>query len=132
MKSTSQSKLTYEIIRSYLNGATRYEGTDENGLPLVIRHYEAGGKPYYEIERLVNGKYTFDVYYADQNTFTSDINRRAYEAGGYRERYAMRKGHRSAVNENGKTYYKWTYSKWDEYQDANGAMFDPERGVWIG
>ena len=56
---------------------------------------------------------------------------RAYNVGGFRERYAMDHGNKAIVFINGALCYKFTYSKYDEYQDANGATFDTRRGAWI-
>ena len=54
-----------------------------------------------------------------------------YGAGGFRERYAMEHGNRATVYINGEKCYKFTYSKHIEYQDANGAIYNTVRGVWI-
>ena len=57
---------------------------------------------------------------------------RAYELGGYRERFAMDNGNKSVRYENGKTYWVFTYSKYKEYQDANGAMYCLNERRWVG
>lgn len=54
-----------------------------------------------------------------------------YSAGGLRERYAMEYGNRAIVYINGEKCYKFTYSKYKEYQDANGAIYNTVRGVWV-
>ena len=56
---------------------------------------------------------------------------KAYNAGGFRERYAMEHGNKTTLIINGRKCYKFTYSTKEEYQDANGATFDTVRGVWI-
>ena len=56
---------------------------------------------------------------------------KAYAAAGFRERYAMKNGNRATVYINGHRCIKYTYSKYLEYQDANGATFDTVRGIWI-
>lgn len=66
-----------------------------------------------------------------KSRFKSEEMRNAYEAGGFRERYAMEHGNRSVVCENGHACFKFTYSKNDEYQDANGATYDTVRGEWV-
>ena len=54
-----------------------------------------------------------------------------YIAGGFRERYAMEHGNRATVYINGEKCYKFTYSKYIEYQDANGAIYNTARGSWV-
>jgi hypothetical protein len=54
-----------------------------------------------------------------------------YSAGGLRERYAMEYGNRATVYINGEKCYKFTYSKYKEYQDANGAIYNTVRGAWV-
>ena len=56
---------------------------------------------------------------------------KAYESGGYRERYAMEHGNQSKVYIRGHKCYKYTYSRHHEYQDANGAIYDTVTGEWI-
>ena len=50
---------------------------------------------------------------------------------GYRERFAMKHGNVSIVYINGHKCKKYTYSKWKEYQDANGATYDIVSKQWI-
>lgn len=50
--------------------------------------------------------------------FRSLEMKKAYEKGGFRERFAMENGNRSTVFINGHKCYKFTYSKSKEYQDA--------------
>lgn len=57
--------------------------------------------------------------------------RAAYTAAGWRERYAMEHGNKTIIFVNGHKCYKYTYSKWDKYQDANGAIYDTVRKEWI-
>ena len=54
-----------------------------------------------------------------------------YKKGGYRERYALLKGNKSTVYINGHKCYKFTYSKFNPYQDANGATYDTVKKCWI-
>ena len=61
---------------------------------------------------------------------TQEIQK-AYNAGGFRERYAIEHGAARAVTINGHRCIMFTYSKNDTYQDANGATFDTARGAWI-
>lgn len=56
---------------------------------------------------------------------------KAYSAGGFRERYAMENGNKTVVYVHGQKCYKFTYSTKKEYQDANGATYNTERGAWI-
>lgn len=63
--------------------------------------------------------------------FNSEELKKAYTAGGWRERYAMENGNKTVVYINGHKCYKYTYSAHREYQDANGATFDTVRGCWI-
>lgn len=62
--------------------------------------------------------------------FRSLEMKKAYEKGGFRERFAMENGNRSTVFINGHKCYKFTYSKNKEYQDANGALYDTETKSW--
>ena len=63
--------------------------------------------------------------------FNSEELKKAYTAGGFRERYAMENGNKTVIYINGHKCYKYTYSAHREYQDANGATFDTVRGCWI-
>lgn len=55
----------------------------------------------------------------------------AYENGGYRERYTMENGRKSIIYVNGHKCFKFTYSKWKDFQDGNGAIFDTVTENWI-
>lgn len=55
----------------------------------------------------------------------------AYENGGYRERFAMENGNKRQVYINGHKCFKFTYSSWVEYQEANGATYDTVTKSWI-
>ena len=57
--------------------------------------------------------------------------KKAYNAGGFRERYAMQHGSPRVVIINGNKCITWIYCYSDEYQDANGATFDTVRSTWI-
>lgn len=61
----------------------------------------------------------------------SEMMKAAYEKAGYRERYAMENGNRTIIYINGNKCYKFTYSKFSDYQDANGATYDTVRKAWI-
>lgn len=63
--------------------------------------------------------------------YKSEEMRKAYAAGGFRERYAMKNGNRTTIYINGHKCIKFTYSAKNAYQDANGATFDTVRGAWI-
>lgn len=56
----------------------------------------------------------------------------AYNAGGYRERYAMDNGDREIRMVNGHRLWIFRYSNDDPYQDGNGATFDCKERKWIG
>ena len=62
--------------------------------------------------------------------FRSLEMKKAYEKGGFRERFAMENGNRSIVFIDSHKCYKFTYSKNKEYQDANGALYDNETKSW--
>ena len=63
--------------------------------------------------------------------FRSVEMRTAYNAGGFRERYAMENGNKTALYINGEKCFKFTYSQHKEYQDANGAIYNTIRKCWI-
>lgn len=50
---------------------------------------------------------------------------------GYRERYAMKNGNVNIIYINGHKCKKYTYSNYNEYQDANGATYDTVTKEWI-
>ena len=56
---------------------------------------------------------------------------KAYMLAGYRERYAMEHGNKQTIYISGHKCFKYTYSKYDKYQDANGATYDTVRKCWI-
>lgn len=62
--------------------------------------------------------------------FRSEEMKKAYNNGGYRERYAMENGNKAIVYVNGHKCYKFTYSQHNEYQDANGALYDTVTKSW--
>lgn len=56
----------------------------------------------------------------------------AKDNAGYRERYAMTHGNRTiSVDHRGHTMWKFKYSADDEYQDANGALYDATEKRWV-
>lgn len=63
--------------------------------------------------------------------YKSDEMKKAAQAAGFRERYAMEHGNRTIIYINGDKCIKFTYSSRTEYQDANGAIYNTARGVWI-
>lgn len=63
--------------------------------------------------------------------YKSDEMKKAAQAAGFRERYAMEHGNRTIIYINGDKCIKFTYSSRAEYQDANGAIYNTARGVWI-
>lgn len=56
---------------------------------------------------------------------------KAFQAAGWRERYAMKHGSPEIISIKNHRCIKWTYSLNEPYQDANGATFDTVRRVWI-
>lgn len=56
---------------------------------------------------------------------------KAYQKGGWRERYAMDKGTETKVVFCGDRCLRYNYDINDPYQDANGAMWDIDRQKWI-
>ena len=54
----------------------------------------------------------------------------AYNAAGFREKYAIENGNKSTVYVNGHKCYKFTYPKVVDYQDANGALYDVIEKRW--
>ena len=52
-------------------------------------------------------------------------------AAGWRENYAMDHGASEYITIGGNRCIIFTYSDTDPYQDANGAIYDTVRGVWI-
>ena len=63
--------------------------------------------------------------------FKSDEMQKAWTAAGFRERYAMEHGNRTTIYINGEKCYKFTYSSYTDYQDANGATYNTTRGAWV-
>lgn len=63
--------------------------------------------------------------------YKSEVMQKAYETGGYRERFAMENGNRSIIFVNGQKCFKFTYSANLEYQDGNGATYNTITGRWV-
>lgn len=63
--------------------------------------------------------------------FKSIEKRTAYNNGGIRERYAMEYGNATTVYIGGEKCTKYTYSRHNPYQDANGATYNTVRKMWI-
>ena len=55
----------------------------------------------------------------------------ARQTASWREKYAMKNGNKNIKRVNGRVLYVWTYDKYREYQDANGATFDATNGKWV-
>ena len=53
------------------------------------------------------------------------------QAADYREKYALENGTAQLVTVNGEKCYRFTYAKENEYQDANGAIYNTKRKTWI-
>lgn len=64
-------------------------------------------------------------------TYRSEVMRKAYENGGYRERYAMENGNKTTIYVRGHKCFKFRYSINLEYQDGNGATYDTITESWI-
>lgn len=62
----------------------------------------------------------------------SEERREMWTRAGWRERYAMKNGNARKVCDGGRVLVVFTYSKFDNYQDANGATWDTTRRAWIG
>lgn len=56
---------------------------------------------------------------------------KAYEKGGWRERYAIDHGTPTEMEYGGHKVIRWNYDKNDPYQDANGAMWSITEQRWI-
>ena len=67
----------------------------------------------------------------DTSETMNTIREMAYQQGGFRERYAMDNGNEKEVEFGGDRCLRYDYDKNDPYQDANGAMYDIDRGCWI-
>ena len=63
--------------------------------------------------------------------FRSTEKQTAYNNGGFRERYAMEHGNAATLYINGDKCIKYTYSKLNKYQDANGATYNTITKQWI-
>jgi hypothetical protein len=63
--------------------------------------------------------------------FRSTEKQTAYNNGGFRERYAMEHGNATTLYINGDKCIKYSYSKFNEYQDANGAIYNTTTKQWI-
>lgn len=63
--------------------------------------------------------------------FRSSEKQAAYNAGGFRERYAMEHGNATIIYIHGEKCIKFTYSTGDSYQDANGATYNTVKKQWI-
>ena len=63
--------------------------------------------------------------------FKSTEKQTAYNAAGFRERYAMEHGNATTVYINDDKCVKYTYSTKAAYQDANGATYNTIKKQWI-
>lgn len=59
-------------------------------------------------------------------------NSEAYNAGGFREKYAMDHGTKEIKVVNGHRLWIFRYSPDDPYQDANGSTYDCKLRRWVG
>lgn len=57
---------------------------------------------------------------------------KAHRLGGWREHYAMKYGTETICRFGNHDCLRYTYSEDDEYQDANGALWDMEEERWRG
>lgn len=55
----------------------------------------------------------------------------ARKTAGYRELYALTYGHGQIIFVNSEKCIRFTYSKDDPYQDANGAIYNTVCKTWI-
>lgn len=55
----------------------------------------------------------------------------ARKAAGARERYALEHGNRTPIMVRGHICWRFTYSIYDPYQDANGALYDTVIHQWV-
>ena len=62
---------------------------------------------------------------------TKKVYKEAERAAGWREKYALQNGTSQPVMVNGERCYRFAYSKENEYQGANGAIYNPRRKAWI-
>lgn len=63
--------------------------------------------------------------------FISPEMNKAWEVGGWRERFAMVNGHRAVKHMDGRKVYVFTYGKYYKYQEANGATYDVAAQAWV-
>ena len=56
----------------------------------------------------------------------------AWEAARWRERFAVDNGNKNIVYVNGLKCLRFTYSRYKEYQDSNGVIYDTVKKQWIG
>lgn len=63
--------------------------------------------------------------------FTSLTMSKAWDVGGWRERFAMVNGNRGVRYESGRKLYVFTYNKYYKYQEANGATYDVAAQAWV-
>lgn len=63
--------------------------------------------------------------------FKSNEKQTAYNNAGWRERYAMKNGDATTIYVNGDKCIKYTYSSAAAYQDANGAIYNTVKKIWI-
>lgn len=55
----------------------------------------------------------------------------AKETAGAREKYALEHGNKSIIYVHGEKCWKFTYSAYAEYQDANGAIYNTVQKRWV-
>lgn len=80
------------------------------------------GNTYY----ILNDQNYVTGFYAKNEELAKEIFK-AWLKGGFRERYAVENGNAVAVSES----IVFTYSNKNEYQDANGAIWNIKRKEWV-
>lgn len=55
----------------------------------------------------------------------------AWNKAGNREKFAMQNGNKVIIYLLGHKCWRYTYSKYEPYQGANGATFDTVTQTWI-
>lgn len=62
---------------------------------------------------------------------TAKEYKEAMQTAGYREKYALENGTVQLVTVNDEKCYRFTYPTENEYQDANGAIYNTKRKEWV-
>ena len=82
----------------------------------------------------IDDSWYYDDLTSARTKLTKMISREEKKSAGNRETYAIKNYNFSETKrlENGELVTVYKYSPDDEYQDANGAMYDITRKTWIG